>query len=411
MATRQHGAVYKIPPELILKVARYLDRSALFKVRRVCRMWHQIFDPLASQKTMFPLFARLVSLRLAGVWYHDERDKITVLPAGSQWTIKHLTIDSIDTSLIRHCPSLVYLEIARLRYSMKGRMDVVRDAVFLKLERPTSLRYIVADCPPKHIVDVHVRFQGDPHKPHCEEVDADKTLLGLRRTRSIEWGNIHESRWIWGNLEAVSQLSSLAVIFRSMPMLTRLSLTIDLIILEEDSLLSFVSLSNLPNLRALYLELPLNPLVFDFDLPSEGPVPSIEKLYPLLSSLDELVLRGEWYENMNLEVKMLPSHAPWRLKTLAVDRFEVSFLQHCPSLESLSFKHPIKDHYQWRDFPEYRRKMSIWFQGMPSLKSITFGLAAASPEMVFSIQETVGADAIWKNSFFHRIQAGPLTTL
>ncbi|KAF9097511.1 hypothetical protein BGX23_008589 [Mortierella sp. AD031] len=295
MATRQHGAVYKIPPELILKVARYLDRSALFKVRRVCRI-----------------------LRLAGVWYHDERDKITVLPAGSQWTIKHLTIDSIDTSLIRHCPSLVYLEIARLRYSMKGRMDVVRDAVFLKLERPTSLRYIVADCPPKHIVDVHVRFQGDPHKPHCEEVDADKTLLGLRRTRSIEWGNIHE---------------------------------------------------------------------------------------------DELVLRGEWYENMNLEVKMLPSHAPWRLKTLAVDRFEVSFLQHCPSLESLSFKHPIKDHYQWRDFPEYRRKMSIWFQGMPSLKSITFGLAAASPEMVFSIQETVGADAIWKNSFFHRIQAGPVTTL
>ncbi|KAG0200202.1 hypothetical protein BGX33_011145 [Mortierella sp. NVP41] len=125
---------------------------------------------------------------------------------------------------------------------------------------------------------------------------------------------------------------------------------------------------------------------------------TIEKLFPLFVILEELTLRGVWYDeqDQNPQGLTFPSYAPWRLKRLTVDRVDVFFLQHCPALESLTFENPMK-RFRWGSARLVRRTMLASLQGMPKLRMITVGNPTDHTENDFEVQDPIGPCApLWK---------------
>ncbi|KAF9131081.1 hypothetical protein BGW39_002240 [Mortierella sp. 14UC] len=243
-----------------------------------------------------------------------------------------------------------------------------------------------------------------PFQTVAEELNAAKLLSCLCLTTSLEWNDIRVPRRLHAR-DAVSVaspsasasapptkplpsvmpvvFSNLAILFRMMPHLNRVGLSFATHDYEETVLLSVINQSNLQSLRGLSL-----------DLPSIFPPIRIERLYPLISRLEELDLRGKWFIEVDADAALSSSYAPWNLKRLTIDRVYISFLGYCPALETLSFKHPMTAFGRRRHHS--RERMLIQLQRMSQLKTITVGRVADLKEDEFRIQEPVGPGALWE---------------
>ncbi|KAF9090542.1 hypothetical protein BGX29_011414 [Mortierella sp. GBA35] len=233
----------------------------------------------------------------------------------------------------------------------------------------------------------------------AEELNAANILSCLRQTHSIEWRLLSQyrvrrqagSNYSASPPSAQIPLWSLGTLFRLAPNLTRLSLIMVQHDPEENVVQSVFNVANLPNLRVLDLDLPPN------NTPDTSSM-TIEKLFPLFVILEELTLRGVWYDeqDQNPQGLTFPSYAPWRLKRLTVDRVDVFFFQHCPALESLKFENPMK-RFRWGSARLVRRTMLASLQGMPKLRMITVGNPTDHTENDFEVQDPIGPCApLWK---------------
>ncbi|KAG0291703.1 hypothetical protein BGZ96_004912 [Linnemannia gamsii] len=228
---------------------------------------------------------------------------------------------------------------------------------------------------------------------------ATKILACLRLTQSLEWNDIRvprRPRLVNSNTALPPYpppppppppvtLPDFAILFQLMPHLNRVSLGMAVALegISEKVLLSVINLQNLPNLRVLHMDLPYigQPLV-------------IEKMYPLLSRLEELNLRGKWFGEFDITGRMYPNHEPWNLKRLTVDRVYITFLDYCPVLETLSFKYPMTR--SGHRIAYSREKMLTYLQKMSNLRAITVGRSSDHKEDEFHIQEPMGPTAIWE---------------
>lgn len=235
-----------------------------------------------------------------------------------------------------------------------------------------------------------------PFKDMAERMEATKILACLRMTQSLEWNDIRvprRPRLINSNIGLSPSppppppvtFPDLAILFRLMPHLNRVNLGIAVASqgLSEQVILSVINPHNLPNLRVLHLNLPFicYPLV-------------IEKMYPLLSQLEELNLRGKWFGEFDFSGKRYPNQEPWNLKRLTVDRVFITFLDYCPVLETLSFKYPMTKSSSRID--QAREKMLTYLQKMSNLRTITIGRSSDQKEDEFNIQEPMGPTATWE---------------
>jgi hypothetical protein len=238
-----------------------------------------------------------------------------------------------------------------------------------------------------------------PFNETVEEMNATKILTCLRLTQSLEWNDIRiprRPRSVNSNTALLPStpppppvtLPDLAILFRLMPHLNHVNLAMARAFagIPEQTLQSVINVKNLRNLRVLHL-----------DLPDLGYTLVLEKMYPLLSQLEELNLRGRWFWEYDVSTRKYPNHAPWSLKRLTVDRVFIMFLGYCPALETISFKHPMSR--LGRRMERTRETMLDHLQKMSNLRTITVGRSSDLKEDEFHIQEPMGPTALWdKNS-------------
>ncbi|KAK3845821.1 MAG: hypothetical protein J3R72DRAFT_22096 [Linnemannia gamsii] len=230
-----------------------------------------------------------------------------------------------------------------------------------------------------------------PFQTVAEEMNAARILSHLRLTQSLEWNDIRVPRRLRAGAPSSDSshtppppptlapvvFPNFAILFRLMPHLSRVSLSFATDEHAHNVFVSVLNPTNLQNLQALCL-----------DLPQIYPPMAIEKLYPLISRLEELDLRGKWFIEADPDATIYPSHAPWNLKRLTVNRIFISFLGYCPLLETLSFKHPMSL-YGLR--PHRARGLMLPpLLRMSNLKTITLGRTADLKEDEFRIQEPIG---------------------
>ncbi|KAK3822588.1 MAG: hypothetical protein J3R72DRAFT_497183 [Linnemannia gamsii] len=230
-------------------------------------------------------------------------------------------------------------------------------------------------CQPSFPISPYTKL-FPPFNNDNEKLNTAMIISYLRQTRSFEWSDAPANHLFdWrdhGSLLAQVSLPSLEV-FQRMSNLTQLSLIGANQWQIEGGLPSILNPLNLPNLRTLVL-----------DLPEMWPQQNIVDLYPLISRLEELDIRGFWYhgrlgefpytvvlvdEAMNNSsfCTARPPKQPWKLKRLKSDQIMVSFLEKCRALESLSIKNPMLVGGGY----EYRQNLCTTLVRMPALKTIT----------------------------------------
>ncbi|KAF9545717.1 hypothetical protein EC957_010580 [Mortierella hygrophila] len=124
---------------------------------------------LAPIKGHFRLFARLKELKIGGDWYRGVK---TLGPAPDKtmpWNLKHLTIDRLDMSFFRFCPSLERLTFSSFisGYSDPETLEV-REVIVGQLRQLTKLVTII--------------FEENYHHPEYEyKIQKEKTRTGEDR--------------------------------------------------------------------------------------------------------------------------------------------------------------------------------------------------------------------------------------
>ncbi|KAK5828958.1 hypothetical protein F5H01DRAFT_360824 [Linnemannia elongata] len=234
-----------------------------------------------------------------------------------------------------------------------------------------------------------------------DEAKANQIFTDFCNTRSVEWYDVSAVRhggWrgpeYAPSYQSEINLSKLSIIFRSMIRLNRLNLTITSHRLYHNSVLDVLKVSNLPHLRYLRLFMSFNfsPL-------------SIEELFPLFSRLDEIIIRGNWYRELDPLRRRFPTNAPWRLKRFTIDHVQIQFfLKHCPSLEEMTFRRPM---VKWsRRGGGYRERMLQQLLDMPRFKAITVSGIGGTDPVEYRTEEVMGLKALWKKTIVAKTEDG-----
>ncbi|KAG0275001.1 hypothetical protein BGZ95_009269 [Linnemannia exigua] len=227
-----------------------------------------------------------------------------------------------------------------------------------------------------------------PFRNEAEEKMAAHLLSCFRQTQLVDWydvRSIHHGGWKGTDFpplyESELHLSKLMFVLRSMPNLCRLALICTLDHFYHKNALAILTVLNLPRLQYLRLHLAYN----------MTPT-AIETLYPCFSRLKELSLRGDWYRDVDTQGQKYPTFAPWRLQRLTIDHVQISFLWHCPSLEKMTFKHPI---VIWNRREPYRENMLKQLLDMRHLKTIVITGVGLGYATEYKTLEPMGVDAVW----------------
>ncbi|KAK3822583.1 MAG: hypothetical protein J3R72DRAFT_497175 [Linnemannia gamsii] len=237
-------------------------------------------------------------------------------------------------------------------------------------------------------------------------MDPNDLLERLKTTRSFEWCDDplapvgRRRRRGIPNITTVAQFPSLRALeaLALMRYLVRVTLIFQVGDHLRNGLLTILDPESMPNLRVLVLHLTPTKQLFP-----------IARLYPLFSILEELDLRGTWYNTTDNQANLPPPPLPpkpsasaqkvsWRLKKLAVQWTVPSILKWCDALEHLSLRCWVKTRSTaWRAVQE---KLLEIISELRELKVITINRSMDEGEGVveeYRIREgeTMGLDSRW----------------